>query len=60
MTAYGNTHRNNKPAPHPDYHVAEKKAARKKVLDDIRQRRREVYKHMMEKKRSLEECGRGI
>ena len=41
----------------PSYNVQERKAARKKLLEAIRQRRRENYIHFMEKKRRLQ--GRG-
>ena len=55
MTAYGVTH--GKELTHPDYHVQERKAARKKLLDEIWRRRRANYKQFMEKKRRLRESG---
>jgi hypothetical protein len=48
MTEYG--HPNSNQLTQPDYHVAERKEARKKVLDEIWRRRSENYKHFMEKK----------
>jgi hypothetical protein len=52
MTAYGVTHGNQ--LTQPDYHVEVRKAARKKLLDEIWQRRRENYRQFMEKKRRLQ------
>jgi hypothetical protein len=58
MTAYGVTH--SRQLTHPDYHVQERKVARKKLLDEIWQRRRENYRHFMEKKRRLQGSGEVI
>jgi len=55
MTHYGISH--GKQLPRPDYHVQERKAARKKVLDEIWQRRRENYKQFMDKRRRLQGSG---
>jgi len=55
MTEYGVTH--SAQLTHPSTTAQERKAARKKLLDEIWQRRREQYKHLMEKKRRLQ--GRG-
>jgi len=58
MTEYGVTH--NEQLTHPSYTVQERKAARKRLLDEIWQRRREQYKHFMEKKRKLQGSGEEI
>ncbi|HEY6284261.1 MAG TPA: hypothetical protein VIX20_01245, partial [Ktedonobacteraceae bacterium] len=42
VTAYGVTY--SKQLTHPEYHVQERKAARKKLLDEIFRRRGERYK----------------
>jgi len=47
MTEYGVTH--NRQLTEPSYNVQERKAARKKLLDEIWLRRRENYRHFMEK-----------
>ena len=52
MSEYGISHK--RQLSEPDYHVEERKAARKKVLNEIWQRRRENYKKFMEKKRRLQ------
>jgi len=56
MTEYGGIY--SKQLTQPDYHVEGHKAARKKLLDEIWQRRRENYKHFIEKKRRLQGVGR--
>ncbi len=56
MTEYGGTHK--RQLTQPDYHVEERKAARKKVLEAVRQRRREHDKRLMEKKRKLQGSGK--
>jgi len=58
MTDYGISQ--SQQLPQPDYHVEERKAARKKLLDEIWQRRRENYKQFMEKKRKLQGSGEMI
>jgi hypothetical protein len=58
MTEYGVTHSGQ--LTHASYDVQERKAARKKLLDEIWQRRRENYRHFMEKKRRLQGSGSGI
>jgi hypothetical protein len=58
MIEFGISH--SKQLTQPDYHVEERKAARKKLLDEIWQRRRENYKHLMEKKRRLQGNGEVI
>ena len=56
MTEYGVTHK--RQIIQPDYHVEERKAARKKLLNEIWQRRRENYNQFMEKQRRLQGIGR--
>jgi hypothetical protein len=58
MTEYGVSHRSQ--LSEPPSSVQERKAARKKLLDEIWRRRRENYRHFMEKKRRLQGSGEGI
>jgi hypothetical protein len=51
MTEYGISH--SRQLTEPSYNVQERKAARKRLLEALRQRRRENYKHLMQKKRQL-------
>ena len=55
MTEYGVSH--SEQLTDPSHTVQERKAARKKLLDEIWQRRRENYKHLMHNKRKLQESG---
>jgi hypothetical protein len=55
MTEYGVSHCGQ--LSRDSYDVQERKAARKKLLDEIWQRRRENYKQFLEKKRRLRESG---
>lgn len=52
MIEYGRAH--GKQLSQPDYHVEERKAARKKLLDEIFRRRGQRYRAMMERKRRLQ------
>lgn len=56
MSEYGQT--NQKPTPLLSYNqVRERKAARRKIIDEVLERRREIYTRFMEKKRRLQESG---
>ena len=59
MTEYGHTNQKPPPLLSSD-HVRERKAARRKIIDEAMERRRQIYTRFMEKKRRLHAGGEVI